>query len=313
MPKVPAPPPPLPCDRLKFAAKIDFVTVVIGRNPPMPPTFDGTPELIRPKKGAVLWELTVHDPSRNDLERIVNVYDNPMVMGIEIAVDLAPKDSTGAASRQALLIETFKAVAGRFRPEDQALWGYGSRGGVSAKNGLVQPLERRQAQTSEQIIYGNKRGFMQAKLYLKTRDQNADLPLEEHVVRMELSMRRGACMDERLGLDRAQDLLDYAYRATFTKHFRIIKAPALRNTRRLTPEEIARREKRMLRAWATAGVAKFPVGDDLPEDTCHNDERMIAKRQWAQLPHGYYKLLRDQVANAKIGSALMNLQRRMRA
>ena len=154
---------------------------------------------------------------------------------------------------------------------------------------------------------------MQAKLYLKKRDQNADLPLEAHVVRMELHLRRGACMDEQLKLDRAQDLLGYQYRATFTKHFRIIKEPALRNTRRLTAREIASRQRRMANAWATAGVAKFPVGDDLPEDTLVSDKKMLKRRRRAQLPVGYYKLFRDQVANAKIGAALMNLQRRMRA
>lgn len=313
MPKVPSPPPPLPVDRVRFAAKIDYVTVAIGRKPPMPPQFDGTGKLQRPKPGSDVWMLTLHDPTRADIERIVAVYENPMVMELEIAVDLVPGGELTAVNRQALLYETFKAVAGRFRPEDEALWAYGSRGAVSSKGGYVEPLERRQADATEQVIYGNKGGFMQAKLYLKKRDQNTNLPLESHVVRMELRLRRGACMDEQMGLNRAQDLLGYQYRATFTKHFRIIREPALRNTRRLTPDEVERRQKRMLRAWATAGVAKFPIGDDLPDETLIPDRRKIKQRRRAQLPVGHYKLLRDQIANAKIGSALMNLQRRMRA
>lgn len=312
MPKKSSPPPLLQCDRLKFAAKIDYVTVPVGRKPGVPPLFDGTAKLIKPKFRDGMWMLTLHDPTRMDIVRMVETYDNPMVMELEVAVDLSPKDSLTTEDRSALLEETFKAVVGRLRPEDATLWSYGSRGGVNAVGSPVMPLERRQAHPGEQVIYGNRGSFMQAKLYLKTTDQGADLPPSEHVVRMEVRLRRGACMDERLALDRLQDLLGYEYRATFTKHFRIILEPALRNPGRLSAEESRKREKKMLTAWATAGVAKFPADDDQREDTTILDLNMIQRRRRTQLPLGHYKLMRDQVANAKIGSALMNLQRRMR-
>lgn len=300
--------------RLKFAAKIDYVTVPIGRKPEPLPTFDGVAKLLKPRRRDEQWMVTLHDPTRDDIVRMVETFGDPLVMDVEIAVDLSPRDALPSEERAALIHETFKAVAGRFRPEDAALWGYGTRGAVNKAGGEVMSLERRQAEVGEQVIYGGRGEFMQAKLYLKTRDQNTDLPPEAHVVRMEVRLRRGACIDERIGLNKLSDLIGYSYRATFTKHFRIILEPALRDPSSLSPEEAKKRTEKMARAWATAGIAKFPDGkhpEDFPKETFAPAQSKIKKRRRTQASQGHYKLLRDQAANAKIGSALMNLQRRM--
>jgi hypothetical protein len=206
---------------------------------------------------------------------------------------------------------SYRAVALRFRPEDEALWAYGKRGSVAGKKQPIKPLERREAPLGEQIVYGHRGGWMQAKMYWKTFDQQRELAGEKHSIRMELHLRRGACMDDRIGMDRLSDLLGYDYRMKFTKYFRIVAEPAVRKLRGLTEKDMVKRERSMWRAWRLAGVAKFAISPDLPEDTMIPHINQVRQRQKVQLAHAEFRLTRDQVANAKIGSALMNLQRRM--
>jgi hypothetical protein len=298
----------LPSSDLKFSAKIDYVTVSNwGIKIPLP-ELDGKHFWVR-NKGSD-WCLTIHDPSLADVQTVHEIYENPGVEELEISIDLTPKVGFGPLTRKKLLISTFDAVAARFRPEDEALWSYGARGAVAGRGKPIEPLERRMANLGEELVYGHRGGYMQAKLYFKTRDQDMDLPESRYSVRMEIRLRKGACMDERIAINKLYDLIGYSFRAQFTKHFRLIEKPEVRKLRGLTAKEFNRRTKRMERAWRTAGVAKFAIPLDFPPDTLIGSKQAIARRQKAQLPAAEYKLKRDQVANSKIGAALMNLQRR---
>lgn len=305
-------PPPLPTSTLKFSAKIDFLTVSnCGIKNPLPP-LDGMEKWhLSGRRLGGDWSLTIHDPTRNDILKVIEHYENPMVMALELAVDLMPKESLEGALLREHLTTTYQAVAARFRPEDAALWAYGKRGSVAGKKQPIMPLERRFAPVGQQVVYGHRGEMMQAKLYWKTQDQHLALPEAEQSIRMELFMPRIACMDERLGIDRLSDLLTYKYRLQFTKHFRIIAEPRARKLRGLTDFDLARRQKAMLRAWRLAGVAKFAIPTEFPEESLPLSINAITKRQRIQLPNAHFKLMRDQEANAKIGVALMNLQRRM--
>jgi hypothetical protein len=307
------PPPELPLDRLRVAAKIDYVTVSLPDARQVP---DGL-------GGAGIWtsvpgnrhqrRLTVHDATRKQVLTVIEKLNDPVVMKLEIAVDFIPRDVSDLGSHDQLLDQTYQAVAARFRPEDAAMWAYGKRGAVSGAGMPVEPLEQRRARTGQQVVYGHRNEFMQAKLYLKTRDQHFELPWEQRVVRMELTLNRWACMDESIAIGTLSSLLDFKYRAVFTKHFRIIKEPRIRLVRGLTPAERRRRENKMHRAWSLAGVAKFAIPSDLPLDTLPLSIREIKRRRKVQLRHDQFRLMRDQDANGKIGVALTNLERRMRA
>lgn len=308
------PPPMVQSGQIKFAAKIDYVTIKVSSKTVQLPDFDGVPKWGERKDSSGLWTFTIHDPTRRDIIKLVEAFRDPLLWDIEVAVDLSPKAKLTLEERKAFLRETFLAVAGRFRPEDASLWGYGSRGAVIERRGKVEPLERRQASPGEQVIYGGRREFMQAKLYYKVSDQDAPLPPEQHVVRMELHLKRGACIDDEIGLTRMSDLLGYKYRATFAKHFRIILEPDLRNAKSLSPAEAKKRTQVMWRAWSKAGVAKFPDGEhpeDFPKETFKPQRSLIKKRRRAQVAQGHYKLMRDLEANRRIGHALSNLERRM--
>lgn len=310
MPAAWTPPPALLVDDLAFSAKIDYLT--LGPYPAKTklPDLVGSIEVVPPNRntGRRRW-LTVHDPVRDDIIALDSVLGLALVVGLEIAVDLRPKGVNDPERAKWLLEQTFLSMAARFRPEDQAFWDHSKRGAVKNRGGNVEPLERRQARLGEEVIYGGRHEDMQAKLYLKTLDHGAELPLAEHSVRMEITLSRWACKVS--GIDHLADLLGYPYRKKFTTHFRVIDRPELRAAAKLDPAERERRAKRMMRAWSNAGVGKFAVGDRLREDDLIQAGKRVKARARAQLPHDQYKLIRDQRANAKVGVALMNLQRRM--
>lgn len=310
MPASWTPPPDLPIDDLTFRAEIDYLTLSPYRARTRLPKLVGTAEVANPSKNnGRTRSLTVHDPVREDIIALSSVMGDALVMAVEIAVDLYPKANLDKDVARSTLEQAFLAIAARFRPEDQALWDHGTRGAVKKRGAKVEPLERRQAKVGEEVIYGGRHESMQAKLYLKTLDQGIVLPPEKHRVRMEITLRRWACKE--FGINHVRDLIDFPFRSKFATHFRIIDRPELRASRNLDSTERDRRTKRMLRAWSTAGVGKFAVGDRPREEYLIDAQKRTKSRARAQLSADEYKLIRDQRANAKIGAALMNLQRRM--
>lgn len=269
----------------------------------------GSHEWTPVKKYSTDWQVTIHDPTPTDLRTISAAYENPRLMALEVAVDLAPKAMSEPAAHVDMLNSLYLAIAARLRPEDKALWDYGIRGAVSRRGEKPKPLERRHPAPNEQVINGHRGDFMQAKLYLKELDQHVVLPLAERRVRMEVALKRWACMQ--FGLDRCMDLFDFPYRKRFATHFRIIDRLGVRAASALSETELRKRTLCMQRAWAIAGVGKFAVGDRPREDKLIGAVAKIRAREKAQLPADQYKLIRHQEANAKIGSALIGLRRRM--
>lgn len=303
-------PPPLAVDELKFSAKIDYVTFnKWGLKIDLPP-LTGTPKWIRIKYTDD-WMLSIHDPTAADIKIIVKEMENPTLFAFEMALDIEPKESLDPVSRIQFLELLFTAVAARFRPEDKALWDYGLRGGVSGRGQKPQALERRFPRPNESVLYGHRGDFMQPKLYLKIMDQGKDLPPSSHRVRMEVSLRGWAC--GRFGLSTANDLLGYPYRKKFTTHFRIIDRPEVKLLQGMTDFDFKKRTKQMLRAWLTAGVGKFTVEAKPRDDIFPTVVARIKARAKAQLPSHQFKMMRDQEANAKIGAALLGLERRFKA
>ena len=158
-------------------------------------------------------------------------------------------------------------------------------------------------------MYGHRGGWMQSTAYLKRTNERADMEPSEHRVRMELTLTRGGVME--VGLDRLSDLCGYAYRPSFTKHFRIVKEPRIKAISSLAASDVETMTRRMWRAWATAGVGKFGISPEFPPDTIHAAERQIIARGKQQLLQSDYVLLRDHRSTEKIGNALKQLQRRM--
>lgn len=301
-------PPPLNLDQLDCTSKLDFIKVSASKKKSTP-ALTGTSHWTPPKRGYRGFTLTVQDPLLTDIEVLIEHLGNPPLMGFQLTVDLMPKPAVTLADRETLLLDTFHAIAGRFRPEDEALWGYGVRGGTDGVGKKPKPFHRRFPEPHEELVYGHRGGWMQSTAYLKRTNEGTEMAPSEHRVRMELTLTRGGLME--MGLDTLGDLCGYAYRPTFTKHFRVVQEPRIRAVRSRDEVDLVKMTRRMWRAWATAGVGKFGISHEFPLDTINASKQQIIARGKQQLAASDYVLVRDQKATEKIGNALRQLQRRM--
>lgn len=297
--------PNLELQKLNCRATIDYVTLSIDKSL-LIPKFCCAVKHAKAIRQAVKL-ISLHDPKKEDIQIAAAALSNPLLTDIELSLDFYPKKVDSESEE--LLRSTFVALAARFRPEDMAAWGYGARGGLTGMDQEPIPFHQRLPAANEQLIYGGKGDYMQSKMYLKTVDQGAVLPDSEHRVRLELRLRAWGTMT--YGLDRVGALIGYPFRKIFTKHFRIVSGPEVRDPNRRSQIDLHKLEQKMNRAWNTAGVGKFAVNEVIPPDTSVTAIARIKARSRRQLPMTDFKLKRDQAANAKIGEALKNLQRRM--
>lgn len=301
-------PPRLDWDQLDCHAQFDYIKVWHEKEVRLP-ALTGTYHWIPPARGHNGPTLTVQDPLLQDIQLLIGLLGDPYPSGFQLAVDLSPNATVPISARENLLLDTFDAVAGRFRPEDEALWGYGTRGGVKAKGQRPKPFHRRFPLPDEELVYGNRYGWMQSTVYLKRTNEGEILDPQSHCVRMELTFTRGAPGE--VGITKLSQLCGMAYQKLFNKHFRIISHPRVRAVNTRSAKELGKLERKMWRGWATAGVGKFAISPELPPDTMPHSRRRIAARGRQQLPNSDYVLHRDNLATEKIGGALRQLQRRL--
>ena len=301
-------PPALDWEYLDCRAQFDYIKIWHPKKESFP-LLSGTTNWARLTHGHTGFYLTVQDPLLQDIQKIVEHFGDPKLASIQLAVDLKPKPTVADGTREILLLNTFCAVAGRFRPEDEALWGYGVRGGVSAVGQKPQPFHRRFPEPNEELVYGHRGGWMQSTAYLKRTNEGKPLDAAEQRMRMELTLRTGGLI--KLGLYHLAQLCGLSYRQLFRKHFRIISQPRVRAESSKTSAELLKLEQRMWRGWNTAGVGKFGIAPLLPDDTITMSVNQISARARQQLPLSDYVLERDNMATEKFGTAFKQLQRRM--
>ena len=175
--------PKLVLDGFAVTAKIDFVQVFCEVRLGDLPGLDGrcrwTPA--RPNGG---FHMTVNDATRRDLEIIVRELDDPPLTALEVAVDFKLPPGFADDHYEASLATVFSALAARFRPEDNALFGAGFKGAFS-RRGRANPFHRRLPRPTESLVYGHRGEGQNAKLYFKQRDDDADLAPSDWSVRLE--------------------------------------------------------------------------------------------------------------------------------
>lgn len=300
--------PSLKWEQLDCRAQFDFIKVWHPKKVRLP-TLSGTKKWTPLTHGHQGQYLTVQDPQLHDIDALIEHLGDPRLASIQLTVDLKPRATVPPAEIDDLLLNTFFAVAGRFRPEDEAMWGYGIRGGVRAVGQTPRPFHRRFPEPNEELVYGHRGGWMQSTVYLKRINERRTLEADEQSVRMELTMKQWALMG--IGLDHLSQLGGFKYQSKFNKHFRIISHPRVRAVSTRSSTELVTMERRMWRGWETAGVGKFGISLLMPDDTITISVRQIAARERQQLPLSHYVLVRDHMATEKIGSAFKQLQRRM--
>ena len=302
-------PPPLDWDQLDCRAQFDYIKVWYSHKAFLP-AMTGSKKWNKLTHGQTGYSFTLQDPIRQDIEILVKHLKNPILAAIQLRVDLKPKLTVPESTREALLVDTFNAMAGRFRPEDVALWGYGTRGAVNGTGQTPRPFHRRFPRDDEFLVYGQRGDRAQSTAYLKRTNEGALVDPAEHCVRMELTLWRQGLME--VGLNALSELLGFPYQMVFRKHFRIVSNPRVRAVKSRSATVLRKLEQKMWRGWATAGVGKFAISPDLPDDTLNMNVRRILARSKQQLPSSDYVLTSDRLSTEKIGSAFKQLGRRLK-
>lgn len=256
------------------------------------------------------WLVTIHDPSRSELERLVHEGEDPPLNGLELAVDFELKDDVPMNARVQALEQCFLALATRFRPEDHSPTGVGYKAAHVGRVG--QPFHTRVPSSQETLVYGHKNTGLNFKLYLKRQDHGNELPLDQWRVRLEITMQRYGL--NLVGLNRVSSLFGFGYRKALAKCFRVIDGVSVRNRTRWSVARKRACKGRAERGWKRAGVNAFGHGP-MPLDALPST---IAAAQWRErngefktidpAPHIFHPHL---LASALIGQALRQLDRRM--
>ena len=298
--------PELVLDGFAVTAKIDYVQVFcevrLGDLPGLAERCNWTRNL--PNEG---WLLTVHDASRRDIDVIVRELQDPPMTALEVAVDFKLGPGLADVLRQASLATMFSALAARFRPEDNALFGAGFKGGFSGR-GKPSPFHRRLPRPSESLVYGHRGEGQNAKLYFKQQDAGVDLAPSEWSVRLEVTMYGPALFE--YGVREVSGLYGFGFRKKLAKSFRIVDRAAVRYRKQRSDESAAELSSLLSKAWSRAGVnALFPP--TLPPDASKFARDAVAGRKHQLLPIKGYRLVRHAAAHLLIGNALRQLDRRM--
>jgi hypothetical protein len=303
---------PIPLTELRARACLDYITIGLEVN---------AHSLIKADKRHKwnyvdendTWNLTVHDPTKADLIRLVEVLDDPYVVEFELSVDFWPAPDVSPELAPDLLRAAFVALAARFRPEERLMHGAGFKGAFSDWR-RPKPFHNRLPKPNETLVYSHRCEEHQAKAYLKRKDQNKLLPEAEHRIRLET--RVGQFHMSEFGLGRVSSLMRAGLRGKFCKVFRIVDRPAVRDLKKLDPSQRAAMERRMWVLWNKSGVGAFEE-PPLPPDASSFARTAAQKRRVETLSNprrlalDKFKMHRDVAANDEIGNALRQLDRRL--
>jgi hypothetical protein len=301
--------PPLTQDKLSVTAQIDYIRAAFLPNKVSLPIPEDRVKWNRDLQEHQ-WKLTIQDPTRLEIEAVIERLGDPHIDGLEVAVDFWPLHELRGPAAHDLLTDTFVALAGRFRPDPKLLHGAGLKCAYSAAHPKGKPFHDRLAVPGETLVYGHRNEGENAKLYLKTKDNNRQLPQEDHRVRLEVTLARFGAYERNLG--RWSSVLKKNLRATFGPIFCIVDRPEVRRPSRTSPAARLALEKRMQSVWDRAGVGGFDPGE-LPADASVWAKEAAAYRVPDLIALNAHRLRRHRAANRAIGNALYNLDRRLSA
>lgn len=274
-------------------AKIDFITIGI------PSSLDvrGAAKFQKAIKGRIevpqnVWGdwITIHDPTLFDLQWLLDHYPEAPIRAIEIAVDFMLRDGSSDIDQ---LMPLHSWLNHRLFPQRHKMLGQAKRLRYSHQSGKYERDTLATQGNDTTFQWRDNRQKLQTRLYRKTLDNNA--PLDgQHPIRLEATLRRGACQD--FDLHRIAELPLFAdkMRRELSNCFYVAAEikPKLKRSRANAPDKVqqargdAENERdRVGRAWERYGS------------------------QWAA-KHGY-DTKPDTAANRSIGVALKKLRDQM--
>ena len=273
----------------RFTAGIDYITISGLTKGPLPSLH-----------GKAIWpasapgKLTVHDPSRSDINALIETFPWSFIHELEVFVDVWPaKSLTGEQLYKAL--EAFKAecVAKGHLPRFLSPVNSRFRGAYDPVLKKTVPYNLRVPRADQQLLNGHRNDSEQAKAYLKKRDQRKKLPQTQHRIRLEVRMDMVG--SDLHSLVTVEDLIGFKFRKGLMPYFTHVsgsrtKKAGKKSHRSLLLELLRSKRDDFDRPhWERIGVGAFLSG---------------GKRQ---RPNLTFK--RDIALNNRIGQALGRLER----
>jgi hypothetical protein len=294
-----------PLDGFKVRASIDFIT--IGRDLEIPlrdsatarkhlPQFDGT--LCLPKRSAGdhnhAW-MTVHDPTKRDLQTLIDGFYEAMVEGLEVSVDFTRPGGASPAENESL----YRWLRHSLCPQTHMEMTQLRRRQYSPKAKKYMRLKGLDwLDNLHACVWEEKRSWMQTRLYIKPPDDDGRVLRPYPIVRIEATLKN-AGGTQNVGVHRVGLLPEFIaeirrcllpmlsvgngfQRGTFD-----IRPDRLKDAtrRRAAQRKLERRNLTLAQRWATHGAAAV-VKDGL-------------------------KVSADRKANALIGASLSKLMERI--
>lgn len=271
-----------------FSAKIDYLSISTPGRQSVPET-----------EGRVIWpaslnglQLTIHDPTPEDVTRLANAIPLNAITEVEVAIDVRPKGPHEDDERALLLASLKVMVARRLNPRLPAQQ-TPFRGAYSPKRKGPAPFNRRVPGPSEQLLYGHRHSPAQVKVYIKRADNGKALPCALHSVRLEVRLADSALAAHHL--NSASDLIGFSYRKELSRYFRHVSGSVRRPAKDARPQSplllstLHRAQDRFdLAHWDVLGVGAFLPG--------------------GLRSQGDKRFLRDKPLNDRIGQSLHRLQ-----
>jgi hypothetical protein len=235
-------------------------------------------------------KITIHDPSIEEIQFLINEYPNTPIRVLEIALDFTLKDGSNDPVR---LNELHSWLKRCLFPQRHKRMKRGKRKfyDISDKRIKWDTLKTRSG--NETIYWQDTSQIEQVRLYIKTQDNEE--PIKEHSVRLEITLSQTACVLAKV--DRIWMI------PGFSKSMRRYLSPFVNVAKGIKPQ---------IRRNRFTNSARQRDADLKAEK-----ERKRAKRGWEQYgaawaaEHGY-KIAPDADTNRLIGSGLKGLQDKMK-
>jgi hypothetical protein len=231
--------------------------------------------------------FTIHDPTRTDLQFIINEYHEAKILALEIALDFTLKDGSNHPVRLAKLHAWLKTHL--FPQRHDRMKQKGRRKYYDKVDGKIRSDALKTRSSDTTVYWANTSGYEQVRLYIKTLDDGE--PIDQHCVRIEATLDLGGC--QRAGVHRVGLLPRFVdnMRRYLSPFFNVAAGikPKIKRTRTRNPArakdalKAADKERaRVDRNWRNYGAA------------------------WAA-KHGY-SIVPDTETNGLIGLALKELR-----
>lgn len=133
--------------------------------------------------------LTIHDPTRADLQFLIDEHHDTEILALEVAVDFFLKDGSNDPARLRALHAWLTTRL--FPQRHDRMKGKGRRKYYDEADGTIKTDNLKTRSTDKTVYWTAPDGFEQVRLYIKDSDDKR--PIDRHCVRIEVTLHRGGC------------------------------------------------------------------------------------------------------------------------